>query len=129
MKRTPLHRTKSLTRRTKLRPVNRKRRARLHERNFGKQAELCRSLSCSMCGAPPPNDPHHLKARGFGGVKSNDDQCVSLCRRCHDDVHRLGRAAWTRRGIDPTVILERIRKLVKIDANDLPIALSLGRLG
>jgi 5-methylcytosine-specific restriction endonuclease McrA len=40
---------------------------------------------CRICGAPPPNELHHLipRARGGGDVEAN---LVPLCVVCHDAV-------------------------------------------
>lgn len=78
-------------RRTPLRPVNPKRRARARAEAFGPQAELCRTLPCCACNAPPPSDPHHEPTRGAGG---KDRDTVPLCRSCHDRVHIHGLRAF-----------------------------------
>jgi hypothetical protein len=63
------------------------------------------SLRCIRCGRDPPSDPHHLKfvqPRGMA-IKSGDQWCVPMCRRCHDLVEDAGdeRAWWHRQDIDP----------------------------
>ncbi len=45
-----------------------------------------RQLTCVICGAQEPNDPHHYGSRGVG-QKTDDYRTVPLCRRCHDRVH------------------------------------------
>lgn len=44
-----------------------------------------RDKSCEWCGLPPPNDPHHIFKRGFGGGNRFDIRfnLISLCRECH----------------------------------------------
>lgn len=105
MKRTPLRR------RTPLRKRNARRLRRLRAVQFGPQAALCRRLPCCACGHVP-SDPHHLKARGFGGVKSDDSQCVPLCRVCHTAVHTRGADFWRAARLDPREVIERMRAMV-----------------
>jgi hypothetical protein len=100
-RRTPLRTKAKLARKTPLRPVNRERRAKRHERNFGSHADWIRSRRCDLCGAPPPSDPHHARTRGAGGDRK---VLVPLCRKCHRMVHA---------GIGPGQewLLERAREL------------------
>lgn len=119
MKRTPLARKSPLSRSAPMRrrrPVrkrNTKRLKRLRAKQFGPQAALARSMPCCACGAPPPSDPHHFRARGFGGVKSDDSQCLALCRVCHDRVHSLGARFWDIVRVDPHDVLNRMHTLVR----------------
>ena len=48
-----------------------------------------RTMSCVVCGHPPPSDAAHIKSRGAGG----DDTALNvlpLCRSCHRIQHFLG---------------------------------------
>lgn len=59
-----------------------------------------RAQYCVTCGSPPPNDPHHcrdmppLSEQGLytrlpgAGMKSADEDAITLCRECHDMFHR-----------------------------------------
>lgn len=122
-----MRRTKPLRRRTRLRPRNAKRLKRLRDVQFGPQAALCRTLRCCICNAPPPSDPHHVKSRGAGGT---DADYVALCRRCHDGLHRHGErwltVYYSGPQIWPDTALAKVRALLGADANDLPVAMSLG---
>lgn len=112
MKRTPLKRGASLRRRTRLRPVNRVRMAKRRALCFARQSELARSLPCFTCGAPPPSDPSHLKSRGADG---KDDAVIPQCRPCHRAFHSEGRFSFfTKRGLDPEVLLQRMRAMVAL---------------
>lgn len=103
-----LRRKAALRRKTLVKAVNRKRRAKRHAVAFGPQAELCRSLPCFACGAPPPSDPHHLRSRGAGG---DDSECVNLCRECHTEFHTVGRAAFeARHGVDIAAHRDALRE-------------------
>jgi hypothetical protein len=73
----------SLRRKTRLSPVNRERRKRLYDRNFGKRADEIRAMRCLFCGDPPPSAPCHLKSRGAGGDKR---VTVPGCDDCHRDL-------------------------------------------
>lgn len=62
---------------------------------------LVRLLPCMVCGAPGPNDPHHLKraftpdeidpllkktaTRGTG-IHTGDQWATPACRRCHERI-------------------------------------------
>lgn len=89
MKRSELKRGKPPVRRTELKKVNRKRRARLYERNFGDYAADVRADRCLGCGANPPSDPAHAIGRKGGGCGGDKRVLVPLCkdrflrRGCH----------------------------------------------
>lgn len=47
---------------------------------------------CVACGAWPPCDAHHVKSvchLSGVGMKCTDLAVMPLCRRCHDNEHRL----------------------------------------
>lgn len=72
---------------------------------------LVRQLPCCVCGAPPPSEPHHLKAtreRGMG-KKSDDKWALPMCHDCHiNGVERHGsrrEVSWFQHnGIDPLTL-------------------------
>jgi hypothetical protein len=71
-----------------------------------------RTLRCTICGADPPSDPHHLKfvePRAMS-MKSGDCWVVPLCRRCHDRVENAGNeeAWWERQDIDPRPLAQQL---------------------
>lgn len=123
MKRSPLHRSTPLHRSRGINRRNPKRLRRLRAKQFGPQAELCRSLPCSACDASPPSDPHHLKSRGAGG---DDSWCIPLCRRCHDRLHAAGSRFWTILRVDPMIVLGVVRRLVAENNSDSPVSPLLG---
>lgn len=90
MKRSPIIRTTPLRRKTRMRWCSRKRRKERHERDFGAQAERCRTLPCTICGRRPA-EPHHEPTRAAGG---RDKDTLPLCRDCHDERHAIGRPAF-----------------------------------
>lgn len=45
--------------------------------------------ACRACDAPPPSDAHHLRTKGAGGDDSLTN-LISLCRGCHQAIHRMG---------------------------------------
>lgn len=55
----------------------------------GPHAEFIRSLPCTICWSPGPNDPHHVETRGAGGGESD---LIPLCRNHHNEFHRQGKA-------------------------------------
>ena len=87
-RKTGLKRGGDLKRKSRLNPVNRKRKARLYERNFGDHAEWIRQMPCAITGAPPPNDPHHTKRRGMGGCGGDKRHLVPLCRFWNEELER-----------------------------------------
>ncbi len=42
---------------------------------------------CQICGGSGHTEGHHLLDYQFGG-KANTDNIITLCRTCHDKVHR-----------------------------------------
>ena len=114
MRRTPLARRKPLPRATKpmkrsrLNPINRERRAKLHEVQFGAgdaYANWLRSLGCVVCGRGSAGC-HHVKSRGAGGKESDQ---VPLCAPCHHLVHHVGAETFPQRyGIDLRMEADRL---------------------
>lgn len=64
-----------------------------------------RTLPCTVCRRPGPNDPAHLRtgARRYNkpptgmGEKPSDCWVLPLCRVHHDDQHRNNELAWWQR--------------------------------
>lgn len=67
--------------------------------------DFVKTLRCIVCGAYPPNDPHHLKFVQLRAMqlKSGDQWAVPMCRPHHEEVEDAGdeRAWWESKGIDP----------------------------
>ena len=135
MKRSPLirrARLKSgagLRRRTRLNPVNRERRKKLHARNFGERAVAVRAMHCLVAATVgvqadgffylPPMclggaQAAHAIARGMGGVKGDRRDLVPLCWIHHREAGERGtseRATFEQRhGIDLQAEAKRIAK-------------------
>lgn len=53
-----------------------------------------RKKPCAACRRPGPSDPHHVKSRGAGGGDTSDN-LLPLCRRCHQEWHRIGIESFT----------------------------------
>jgi 5-methylcytosine-specific restriction endonuclease McrA len=51
--------------------------------------KILRNNPCQVCGHLPPSVIHHVKTRGSGG---GDDffNCIQLCIKCHERVHKIG---------------------------------------
>lgn len=94
----PLKRGTARLKRTRLRPVNRKRKAALRVEQFGEgYVNWLRDRACVACGTWP-TEPHHIRSRGAGGRESDQ---VPLCRGCHDSGHGMGWKTWqARTGVD-----------------------------
>ena len=65
------------------------------EGNSEAHLSIIRQLPCCICGAQPPNDPHHLKLGEAGeqrafGRKATDKYTIPLCRTHHDLVEEAG---------------------------------------
>lgn len=93
MKRSELELGPGPERKTKLRPVNRKRKAERFEADFGGKhhAEWGTMRPCDACKWPAlksnPNQNHHEPSRGAGGKAADQ---VTLCLLCHTAVHAEG---------------------------------------
>ena len=99
MNRSALKRHTPLRRKTRLRPINRVRRKRLYERNFGSHADFVRVQPCVVptCARLHPKrliHPHHVKARGMGGAGGSKEHLVPLCWVHHDFIHTQGQARF-----------------------------------
>lgn len=81
--------------RTRINPINRKRKAELHARNFGDEAEAVRMLPC-LCWARTCTWNRdrcrgdvvaaHVTARGMGGAKGGRLDLVPLCDAHHREA-------------------------------------------
>jgi hypothetical protein len=51
--------------------------------------EMCRCMSCQLCGRPPRSDPAHSNQSRHGkgaGIKASDVFVAALCRSCHQII-------------------------------------------
>src|SRR2546428_1393846 len=63
--------------------------------SYKREEKLDRPASqCSICGVPNRLDQHHIRHRGMGGSKdpavSAEENLITLCRRCHQNIHEGG---------------------------------------
>jgi hypothetical protein len=125
-RKTPMKRGGPLRRKTWLTPVNRKRRKKMHERNFGERAKLVREMPCLAAPKDWSFDEHngherqcswpiqaaHVKARGMGGCGGDRRQLVPLCAKHHAEAGERNtsqRAAFEERhGLDLQAEARRI---------------------
>lgn len=102
-KRSEIKRTKPIAK------ENRKRKAKLVAKQFGRQAALCRLLPCCACNPElygldmlglglvqgyRVSDPHHETTCGAGG---EDKDTVPLCTTCHV---QLGSPGWSQKRLE-----------------------------
>ena len=54
-------------------------------------------LPCAICGAPPPNDAHHVIHDRYSSRKASDFDTIPLCKAHHqngpDAIHN-GKETW-----------------------------------
>lgn len=118
MKRTPLKRGTPLRRRTRLAPVNRRRRAAAHARNFGERANLVRAMPCLLSGAGCKGqvEAAHVRSRGAGGDRRD---LVPLCSGHHREQHQRGLPTFcTTHKLDLRAAAARIA--VELDERGVP---------
>jgi hypothetical protein len=73
----------------------------------GEQAEACRLLPCSLCGAAAPSDPMHTPPRAQGGL---DCDCIPGCRPCHDLLDSMRHSRfWRWKKINPEELKQAVR--------------------
>lgn len=111
--------------RTRINPINRKRKAELHARNFGDEAEAVRMLPCLACarerelgtavtraGTRRTVVAAHVTARGMGGAKGGRFDLVPLCDAHHreaGEARTSEREAFeTRYGLDLRAEADRL---------------------
>ena len=77
--------------------INRKRRAKLHARNFGPRAVAVRDMPCLVARAREASDlcrgrvqAAHVVARGMGGCGGDARSLVPLCARHHEQSGARG---------------------------------------
>lgn len=73
-----------------------------------KKLDETRKLPCCVCGRGAwdmdrgeyRNEAHHVKAKGMGGGKRDDENVVSLCSSCHLELHSYPKTFKEKRGED-----------------------------
>lgn len=68
-----------------------------------------RKHACSACGSEVAIECAHVRVGTGGGlgVKPSDRWCISLCRDCHSEQHRIGEASFEKRhGINMKALAE-----------------------
>ena len=55
-----------------------------------------RGHACSACGSTVAIECAHVRngTDGGTGIKPSDRWCISLCRDCHSDQHRIGESSF-----------------------------------
>lgn len=108
----PLRRTgqlkrSRLSRKTPVKKVNAARAAFRRARDFGPQAERCKTMDCCVCARGYPSVPAHVLSRGRGG--HDRANVVPLCWWCHEEQHRTGiKTFQATHGIDMKAIAQEI---------------------
>ena len=90
-----LKRSGYLKRKTPVKKVNAARAAFRLARDFGPQAERCKSMDCCVCGRRAPSVPCHVRSRGAHG--HDRANVVPMCWWCHDEQHRTGIKTFQRK--------------------------------
>jgi hypothetical protein len=84
-RKTPLRRGKAKLKRTKLRQVSKRQRAKLDLYTAQRRVFLAAHPKCQVCGERPATDVHHMAGRG---IRLNDESTfLATCRACHDWIH------------------------------------------
>lgn len=138
---THLGRKGPLSRKTRIRPANPKRKAKAYARNYGERGDAVRAMGClcvkalrswdfdeqvtedtpGQCDAHPIQAAHSV-ARGMGGAKGDRRDLVPLCGRHHAEAGERGtsqRAAFEHR-YDVSLGDEAHRIAVELDERGLP---------
>lgn len=73
-----------------------------------KHRDYVRTFACTMCGSTAAIEVAHVRLGSDGamGRKPSDYYCVSLCRDCHDEQHRVGEQTFWRLQNVPAIIDE-----------------------
>lgn len=86
-----MKRSAPIKRKTPLRRVNRKRRAKAFARNYGDRGQAIREMPCLVHGYACWSVAAHVQARGMGGRKGDRRSLVPLCQTLHSELDdRLG---------------------------------------
>lgn len=107
LRRTALKAGPGLERRGRVNPVNRARRAKRFERNFGAKSFWIREQECVIPGCfDRPVEAAHTKSRGAGGTSAD---LVSLCVGHHRESHDFGQKTFCHKyGLDLSAIARRM---------------------
>jgi hypothetical protein len=122
-----LSRKTPLRRRKRVPAVNRERRARLHERNYGDRGEAVRKMLCTiagrwlMRGRPCRGRIHaaHVVARGMGGHNGDRRQLIPLCADHHGEQGSIGVKSFAAL-YEVDLHAEAARIAVELDERGLP---------
>lgn len=139
-RKTPIRRTGGLKRSKRMPRVNRERKARLREEQFGPQAEACRALPCAACTALRYDEwPESVKPDTGGFIRQQlvnerygyarvwacsdpqhcptrgagglDKDTLPLCRKHHIEAGAIGEKSFNAKyGIDQRAIARAIHE-------------------
>jgi Putative HNHc nuclease len=83
---------------------------RYNKAHIAKLHELACVVTGSRC-----DEVHHPKGLGWGcgmGQKAPDETAIPLCRRVHDEYHRIGVKSWEAKYGTHEIHLAKTRKLL-----------------
>lgn len=86
-RKTPMPRGSGLDRSTPLKPRSKKQEAKYRIRRRLVADLLAERPVCERCQAARSTDVHEPRMRSRGADINDPEQCVCLCRDCHDFVH------------------------------------------
>ena len=80
-----------------------------------KYIKFIKELSCIVCQAPPPSDPHHSETGGRG-TKASDTTAIPLCHAHHNELHCTGKKTFaTKYAIDYNRVTARLNLIYGVD--------------
>ena len=83
-----------------------------------KYIKFIKELSCIVCQAPPPSDPHHSETGGRG-TKASDTTAIPLCHAHHNELHCSGKKTFANKhGIDYNKVTARLNLIYGVDNGD-----------
>lgn len=108
-----------LERKTRLRPVNAERKARMFVRNYGERGDPIRAMQCAVRGHSRSAtrchgriEAAHVVARGMGGAHGDRRDLVPLCASHHWEQTMIG--------------MGRFEKKYDLNLTDLAAAVAVG---
>ena len=106
---------KPLARKTRLRPVSAKKRARkATEKAAGawEHMSAVKALPCVACGAPPPSSAHHVTG---DGQPRSDWRVIPLCYECHQGPagYHAAKRAWVARHGPDYGLLDAVHEMLR----------------
>lgn len=83
---------------------------------IAKHHAACRKIACLCCGQKTQelHHPRDLTLGSGGALKASDWFVIPLCKKCHDEFHRIGKRPWEKKHGTQRELVNRVFLILKL---------------